>query len=314
MTSPITNQLPLVSIVIPAYNAALYLEEAIESALQQDYPNIELIVLNDGSTDNTLDILQKYTGQFHWETHSNIGQAQTLNKGWEMSQGEILSYLSADDVLLPNAVSTSIKYLLEHQDILMTYCDYNLIDAGSHVIRPVKAPDYNYFDLAVKFVCQPGPGAFFRRKLFELAGGWNSDLKQIPDYDFWLRAGLYGNFLRLPHILASFRIHDDSQSFAKSDAFKAEESIRVLNSYYELPNLPVEVIAAKNEAMSNGLVAAARLHGRAGRYRKFFHRLWNAWCLCPRNFLRLHVQRMVLSGVFGRIRYKLLALLSSFSV
>ena len=110
---------PLVSIVIPAYNHATYLDEAIQSILKQDYPNIELIVLDDGSTDNTRAVLAKYAGMFHWETHKNMGQANTLNKGWQMSKGEVLSYLSADDVLLPHAVSTSMKYL--RGDVVLTY-------------------------------------------------------------------------------------------------------------------------------------------------------------------------------------------------
>jgi len=299
------DQFPLVSIVIPTYNCSLYLEEAIESVLQQDYPKIELIVLNDGSTDKTEAILQKYTGRLHWETHSNIGQAMTLNRGWQMSKGEMLGYLSADDALLPNAVSTSVNYLSEHQDIAVTYCDYRLIDTNSRVVRQIRAPEFDYRDLVVKFVCQPGPGAFFRRHLFEYAGGWDGHFKQIPDYDFWIRAGLYGDFLRIPRVLASFRIHEESQSFARSDEFKAEESIRVMNKYYALPNLSTDIIAAKNEAMSNATIAAARLHARAGRYRKFLVKLWNALCLYPKNLIKGHVLRMILGGLFGRVRYKI---------
>ncbi|RME60123.1 glycosyltransferase, partial [Candidatus Parcubacteria bacterium] len=84
----------LVSIVIPAYNAGDFLHEAIDSVLNQTYPNIELIVLDDGSTDHTRDILSSYPkGSFYWESHPNMGQAATLNKGWAMAKGEVLGYL-----------------------------------------------------------------------------------------------------------------------------------------------------------------------------------------------------------------------------
>ena len=104
---------PLVSIVIPCYNQGHYLRQAIDSALSQDYPGIELIVLDDGSTDGTQALLASYPDRFYRESHANMGQAGTLNKGWRMSKGEILSYLSADDFLLPGAVRRSVEALVE---------------------------------------------------------------------------------------------------------------------------------------------------------------------------------------------------------
>ncbi len=93
-----------VSPVIPAYNHASYLEQAIESVLAQDYPQFGLKVPDDGSTDNTNAVLAPYTGRVHWETQPNAGQARTLNKGWRMGRGEILGYLSADDLPRPRIV------------------------------------------------------------------------------------------------------------------------------------------------------------------------------------------------------------------
>jgi glycosyltransferase involved in cell wall biosynthesis len=129
---------PLVSVVVPAYNQADYLAAAIESVLSQDYPAVELIVLNDGSTDATREVLQHYAGRFYFESHTNIGQAATLNKGWRMAKGGILSYLAADDTLAPHAVSASVRALLAHPDVVMTYGDFNLIDPSSRFIRRVQ--------------------------------------------------------------------------------------------------------------------------------------------------------------------------------
>ena len=103
------QNLPLVSIVTPTYNQAEYLAETIESVLAQDYPNIEYIVLDDGSTDSTPEVLNRYSGRVRWERHDNMGQARTLNKGWAMSRGEFIGYLSSDDLLLPDAISKLVE-------------------------------------------------------------------------------------------------------------------------------------------------------------------------------------------------------------
>src|SRR5207247_391526 len=99
----ITNTYPLVSIVTPAYNQAEYLAETIESVLAQDYPNLEYIVLDDGSTDHTREVLKKYDGKLRWESHKNMGQARTLNEGWRKANGVYIGYLSSDDILYPGA-------------------------------------------------------------------------------------------------------------------------------------------------------------------------------------------------------------------
>src|SRR5467141_3012420 len=121
-----TNSNPLVSIVIPCYNQGRYLQQAIESVLSQEYSRIELIVLDDGSMDDTRAVLARYAGKFHHEAHANMGQARTLNKGWGMSKGEFLSYLAADDFLLPGAVRTSVEKLVASPRIVLTYCDFNV--------------------------------------------------------------------------------------------------------------------------------------------------------------------------------------------
>lgn len=297
------NEHPLVSIVIPAYNYADYLDEAIESILDQDYPNIELIVLDDGSTDDTREVLKKYTGLFHWETHGNMGQAKTINKGWRMSRGSVLTYLSPDDALAPTAVSTSVEHLLANPDVVLTYCDYNLIDAGSKVVRRVYAPDFHYRDMVIKLICPPGPGAFLRREAFTATGGWNSLFRQVPDYEYWLRLGLRGRFLRIPKVLASFRVHSKSQSFTVVSEQNSEEYVRVVRGYYSSQAAPSEILAAKDEALSNAYIFTARSHMRSGRYKKGLRNLWRGVCLYPKN-VRVRTFRAIFHGLFNHLRYR----------
>lgn len=297
---------PLVSIVIPCYNQGHYLQQAIGSVLSQDYSRIELIVLDDGSTDDTQAVLAAYVGRFHYRTHANIGQARTLNKGWGMSKGEVLSYLAADDFLLPGAVRTSVEKLIANPEIVLTYCDFNIVDPKSHVLRRVRTPEFSYRDLAVRIICQPGPGVFFRRDAFERAGFWDGLLRQIPDYEYWLRLGFEGAFVRIPEVLAAYRVHDRSQSFAPVSASGAEEIVNVMSAHFRGARLPPEIAQAKLEAMSNAHIVAARLHLRSSRYLAALKHMKQAFALHPRGYLRFRTWQLLGNGLLNRIAYKVL--------
>lgn len=296
-------ELPLVSIVVPAYNHANYLDDTIRSVLAQDYPNIELIVLDDGSTDATRQVLERYGTRFHWETHKNMGQANTLNKGWQMSKGKVLSYLSADDVLLPQAVSTSLQYLRD--DVVMTYCDFNLIDAESKIIRSVAAPDFDYRQMFAQYVCQPGPGVFMTRQAFEQAGLWNSAYRQMPDYDYWLRLGMYGRFLRIPKVLAGFRVHEDSQTYASASEAKADEPVSIISGFISQQALPPILRGLKQEALANAYLVSSQLHLRAGRYWRGGSRVWRAVAIFPWVLLRARTWRVLFNSLFNRMLHKM---------
>lgn len=297
---------PLVSIIIPAYNHADYLGQAIDSVLAQDYKNVELIVLDDGSTDGTAQVLGQYGSAFHWETHKNMGQSGTLNKGWHMSKGDILAYLSADDLLLPHAVSRSVDCLLDNPDAVLSYCDFDLIDPESRIVRRVNAPEYSFIEMVTKFVCAPGAGAFFWRSEFLKTGGWSPDIHRFPDYDCWLRLGLRGRFVHIPECLAAFRVHDGSQSFSETPVDRAEEALKVMMGFYSLPGLPDDVLTAKSQAMGNAHLLVAQLHLRAGRYLEAFSEMSAAARLSPGSLLSIRFLRMFINGLFNRYIHKML--------
>lgn len=300
----VVDELPFVSIVIPTYNYARYLDEAVRSVISQDYPHVELLVLDDGSKDDTRRVLEKYTGQFYWETQENMGQAATLNKGWGMSKGEILAYLSPDDILLPGAIRTSVAHLSKNPNVVLTYCDYDLIDARSRPVRRVNSPKFDYREMVVRYVCPPGPGAFFRRSASEAAGGWDDSFRLSPDYDYWLRLGLQGEFLRIPEVLAGFRIHDASQSFAAADESKSDEYVQIISGYFKRQRVPTEVLDAKREALSNAYIVSARSHLRSGRYVKGLARLSRGATLHPPNLLRARTYKLLGHGLLNHLRYR----------
>jgi len=297
---------PTVSIVIPAYNHAGYLGEAIQGVLAQDYPNIELIVLDDGSTDATPEVLRKYSGQFYWETQRNAGQAATLNKAWGMAKGEFLGYLSADDLLLPGCVSAAVEALQASPEIVLTYCDFELIDPHSRVIRTVRAREFDYREMVVSLTCAPGPGVFFRRAAFQRAGGWDTALRQMPDYDYWLRLGLTGAFKRIPRTLAAFRVHEGSATFAATPPEQADEPVRILRKYFGLTGVPAAIRQHEAQAISNALLVSAQLHLRAGRYRAASGCVRRAAVMYPGNLLQPRVVRQLANGLFNRLGHRLL--------
>ena len=257
------NSLPLISIITPAYNRASYLEETIESVLNQDYPHIEYIVLDDGSTDNTREVLEKYTGKIIWETHPNMGETRTVNKGVSMVKGEIIAIVNSDDPLLPGAVSETVSFMQSHPDILVAYPDWDMIGPNSELLEHVKVPEYDYLYTLKRHHCIIGPGAFIRQQAFELAGFRDPEFKYVADFDFWLKLGLYGKFARIPKILATFRAHPDSATVSRKGAFMATEHIRLLNKFYSRGNLPPKVFLIRKKALSSAHWVAASCCGSA---------------------------------------------------
>ena len=293
---------PLVSIVVPAYNGARYLRDAVDSILNQTYPRIELIVLDDGSQDDTQKILETYGERFHWESHPNMGQSATLNKGWSMARGAILAYLSVDDLLEPHAVEQAVQVLEQHPQAPVVYGNYDLIDASGCHIRPVAAPDFDFHRLIAELEVQPGPGAFFRRQAFEFSQGWDSTLRQTPDYDFWLKVGLLGGFIHVNEVWAAFRVHADSQSYAEASPEKANEYIRVIENFFTRPDLTPEIQALKPRSVATAQVVCARAHIRAGRTTQGLHHLIQSVRCEWRTLLRPRAWKLVLSGIRYRLK------------
>jgi len=290
---------PLVSIVTPAYNQASYLAETIDSVLAQDYPNLQYLVLDDGSTDATRDVLQKYDGRVKWESHQNMGQARTLNKGWSSCDGEILAYISSDDLLAPNAVSEAVQCLIENPAAVVTYSDYFLIDGRGNIFREVRTEEFSLKRLRHDLICQPGPGAFFRRSVFGRCKGWRADLEQTPDFDFWLRASSLGHFKRIPKRLAYCRVHAESASYRPISEKRATEVIEVVESFWKQ-----EGKTCPPAPRARAQLVAGKLHLQSKRYRAAARCVASAARLAPGTALSMTSLRIVLSGLARNLVHK----------
>ena len=241
---------PLVSIITPAYNRARYLAETIDSVLNQHYPRIEYIVLDDGSTDDTQSVLSRYAGRIVIASHANMGETRTVNRGFEMAHGDVVAVVNSDDPLLPGAVRAAVDVFFERPDVLVAYPDWLTIDAESRPVREIRVPDFNFPFMVRRFRCFVGPGAFMRRAAVSEVGGRSTAYRFVADFDFWLRLGLLGPFARIPRVVATFRVHPDSTSVAQQGRAMAEEHVRLAHGFFGRTDLPPPIRRLGRESHS----------------------------------------------------------------
>lgn len=219
---------PKISIIIPVYNGANYLKEAIESALAQTYPNFEIIVVNDGSTDGgkTEKIALSYRDKIRYFAKENGGVASALNLGITEAQGDYISWLSHDDMYLPQKLERQVAYLKQHNsaDKLILYSDFEAVDLRhetSYVItiQPVRASSELYNTLCLLFgAVLHGCTLLLPKSCFTDVGLFREDLRTTQDYEFWFRLAKKNYvFVHIPEVLIQTRWHEEQGTHAMSD-------------------------------------------------------------------------------------------------
>ncbi len=242
---------PLVSVAIPCLNRAHFLVPTIESVLQQDYPHIECIVVDGGSTDGTVEILKGYGDRIKWVSEPDNGHADAINKGWRMSRGDILAWLNADDVwAVPNAVSQAVAYLQAHPEVDVVYGDCGAIDAEGNLVGMSYLHEWD-LEYAVEYCdhCIPQPAAFTRRRILEKVGWLDVSFISKKDHELWLRIGLIGNIRHIPVLLAYARACPGYM--AQRGDITAAACVALTRKFYSLPNVPESLGKKKKRAISN---------------------------------------------------------------
>lgn len=253
-----SGSFPALTVITPAFNQGRFLAETIDSVLAQNYSNLHYIVIDDGSTDNTSRVLERYAGRLIVVRQENMGETRTVNKGWAMARGDYIAVVNADDPLLPGMLGMMVRFLEERPALLGAYPDWVSIDVSSRPYGPVMRLEYDYVDMLQNCRCLPGPGAVMRRRALELEPARDPRYRYVADFEYWLRLGLHGPLTRVP-CLATHRAHPGSATVSRR-ALVGEELLRMIPEFFERADLPPEIRALQARAVSsvNFTVAAMR--------------------------------------------------------
>ncbi|MBM3282882.1 glycosyltransferase [Candidatus Gottesmanbacteria bacterium] len=248
---------PTVSIITPSYNQADYLEETILSVIGQNYPRLEHIVIDGGSTDRSPDILKSYESFYNlfWNSERDNGQSAAINKGLRMAHGDIIGWLNSDDTYMPDAISKAISHLLNNSDCGWVYGDGYWINETGKILGIYKSKPFNLRDLIVKGQYMVQPSVFFRRDLLYSVGYIDENLHYALDTDFFIRLGLVSRATYLPSVIATRRIHQKAKTSGNSLNFSYEHLL-ALEKLFKMPGLTPEIAALKKSAFSNTYFAA----------------------------------------------------------
>lgn len=222
---------PLVTIITPAYNCEKYIDDTIESVLGNGYKNIEYILVDDGSIDNTVSRIFNFITDkiLLIQNGINKGEQISVNKALDSVEGKYLMIVNADDPLLPGAISKLVEFMEQHLDVLCAYPDWESINEdGSHRAY-IKCRDYDFEYMVNHHTCLPSVGSMFRSSVLKTIRR-DTSYRWLGDFDFWFKVGFLGPMAHVPQTLATWRHRDGQASGDKSD-LRAREHIRIAKDF-----------------------------------------------------------------------------------
>ena len=230
---------PLITIVTPSYNHAEFIERTIKSVLDQQYPKLEYIIQDGGSSDNTVEILKRYSGQLtRWKSAKDKGQSHAINLGFQSTNGEIMAYLNSDDLLLPGTLDYVARYFSNHPQIDVVYGQRVIINEYDQEVGRWILPPHSHGLPVMEDILSwadfvPQETLFWRRRIWEKVGGAIDENFQFAmDWDLLLRfRAAEATFARLPRFLGAFRVHTEQKSQARINDIGAKESSRLREQY-----------------------------------------------------------------------------------
>jgi hypothetical protein len=255
-------RLPWVSVVTPSYNQGQFIEETIRSVLLQGYPKLEYIIMDGGSTDQSVEIIRKYEKWLaYWVSERDDGQADAINKGFSHATGEICAYLNSDDVFLPLALRNAASFFDKDSEATLVYGDCQIIDGSSRINDRWVAPEFDLHELLFRcYVAQPA--TFWRQSKLSTVGPFNAGMHFAFDYEMWLRLAAAGKKLsQAPLLLAQHRKVEGTKTVSQPEAFTAE-ILAALETFFGLPVLPVALKSSESDAYAIAFLNHALLSFR----------------------------------------------------
>ena len=251
-----------VSVIIPTFNRAGYIEAAIESILEQTHPVFEIIVVDDGSTDNTKEILKKYGSIVKYVFQENNGPASARNRGLRMAQGNYIAFLDSDDLWVPYKNTVQLRFFSEHPDIDLVFGHMANFSSEETSLEPeiLNIKVYNYFkekytnpDRALDYLIIeniiPTPTVMFKSKCLTNSGFFNENLRCAEDYDYWLRFAYYYRLGFIDRILIKRRLH--GENIIDDYLLRVSSHLDVLERFsYTYPHLPRSTKCKLEKAVS----------------------------------------------------------------
>jgi glycosyltransferase involved in cell wall biosynthesis len=240
----------LVSIITPSYNQAPFLEQTMQSVLEQDYPHIEYIVVDGGSTDNSAEIIKTYADRLaYWISERDSGQSEAINKGFARANGEIVAWLNSDDYYMRNTISVVVRCFEQNPDAVMLYGDMLAVDEEGQTINVLKYKQLSLEDLLC-FQIIGQPSVFFRRSALNKTGLLDPSFHFMLDHHLWIRLAEQGRILHIPQVWSAARYHPQAKNRARAAEF-GREAFRVLDWAKKQPSLAESVGRVKRRALAS---------------------------------------------------------------
>lgn len=221
------DNMTLVSIITPSYNQAAYLEQTITSVLNQDHASIESIVVDGGSTDNSVDIIRKYSNRLaYWISEKDKGQADAINKGFAKATGDVIAWLNSDDYYLEGTVSAAVRVFDENPDVVLVYGNMLSVDEHGKTFNTLNYKQLTLEDLLC-FQIIGQPAVFMRRSALQQTSGLDATFHFMLDHHLWIRLAQLGGVLHVPQTWSAARYHAEAKNFAKATEF-GRDAFRIL--------------------------------------------------------------------------------------
>jgi glycosyltransferase involved in cell wall biosynthesis len=251
---------PKVSIVMPSFNQAQFLEQAVLSVINQDYPNLEYIIVDGASSDGSVEIIQRYEPQLSWwVSEPDKGQSDAVNKGWKKATGEIIGWLNSDDVLLPGAVSRMVDAFCVTPEMGLIYGDVFSIDTVGEIFNIMTFDDWDLEDL-MAFAIISQPGVFMRQDVLEDVGYLDAEMHFLMDTHLWLKMVQLAPMRYLPGPVAAARYHPAAKNVGAGarygrDAYKIVEWMKTQPILAEkMERIPKRVMAGAHRISARYLL------------------------------------------------------------